>query len=425
MRRDDLYITVPSFFRCPISLDLMKSPVSLCTGVTYDRASIQRWLDGGNNTCPATMQVLQSKEFIPNRTLQRLIELWSESVRRRATVESPESAAPTRDEVAIAIERVKFEKEVRDDLEMLSKILRFARESEENREFLAGKEDFVPMLVDLMGQVDSRTFSIPKLQVIQEAVMILSVVRSKISDRKRFSNLILSNGRDCLTAFVVLLKSRNSHMKIDCAAVLEFIAVDAESKLLIAERDGLIHELIKSINRDNDQSLIEASLSCLIAIASPKRVKLTLVRENLVTELTKLLTDPATASASVIEKCLKLLETLASCKEGRAEICGGVDAAEKETACVVAVVKKLMKVSAAATEHAVTVLWSVCYLFKEEKAQEAVMRTNGVTKILLLLQSNCSPAVRHMLTDLLKVFKVNSRSCLSAYDTKTTHIMPF
>ena len=53
-----------------------------------------------------------------------------------------------------------------------------------------------------------------------------------------------------------------------------------------------------------------------------------------------------------------------------------------------------------------TVVWSVCYLFMEEKALEAVMSTNGVTKILLLLQSNCSAAVRRMLTDLLKVFKV-------------------
>ncbi|XP_010520322.1 PREDICTED: U-box domain-containing protein 27 [Tarenaya hassleriana] len=420
MGKNDLYITVPSFFRCPISLDVMKSPVSLCTGVTYDRASIQRWLDGGNNTCPATMQVLQSKEFVPNLTLQRLIELWSESARRRTAVESPGSATPTRDEVSVAIERVKLEKENRDDLEMLSKILRFARESEENREFLAGKEDFVPMLVDLMGQVDSRTCSTPKLQVIQEVLKILSMIRSKIPDRKRFSNLILSNGRDCLTAIVV----GNVRLMIDCTAVLEFIAVDAESKLLIAEREGLIPELINSVNRDSDPNLIEASLSCLIAIASPKRVKLTFIREKLVLNLTKLLTDPAMASVSVTEKCLKLLETLASCKEGRAEICGG-DGAETETECVEAVVKKLMKVSTAATEHAVTVLWSVCYLFKEEKAQDAVTRTNGVTKILLLLQSNCSPAVRQMLTDLLKVFKVNSRSCLSAYDTKTTHIMPF
>ena len=70
---------------------------------------------------------------------------------------------------------------------------------------------------------------------------------------------------------------------------------------------------------------------------------------------------------------MKLLESLASTKEGRSEICGG------DGECLKTVVKKLMKVSAAATEHAVTVFWSVSYLFKEEKALEAVTSTNGVT----------------------------------------------
>ncbi|CAE6259523.1 unnamed protein product [Arabidopsis arenosa] len=418
MRKDDLCITVPTFFRCPISLDVMKSPVSLCTGVTYDRASIQRWLDGGNNTCPATMQILQNKDFIPNRTLQRLIEIWSDSVRRRVCVESAELAAPTRDEISDAIDRVKIEKEERDDREVLSKIVRFGRESDDNRGFLAGKDDFVRLLVDLINQVDFKTTSAAKSLVVQEAVKILSMIRTKISDRRRFSNLIL-NGRDRLTVIVYLFKTGNVELKIDCAGLLEFIAVDAESKLLIAERDGVITELMKSISKDSDLSLIESSLSCLIAISSPKRVKLNLIREKLIGDVTKLLSDSTSSSVSVTEKCLKLLEILASTKEGRSEICGG------DGECLKTVVKKLMKVSTAATEHAVTVLWSVSYLFKEDKALEAVTSANGVTKILLLLQSNCSPAVRRMLTDLLKVFKVNSRSCLSAYDTKTTHIMPF
>jgi len=420
MRKDDLCITVPTFFRCPISLDVMKSPVSLCTGVTYDRASIQRWLDGGNNTCPATMQILQNKDFIPNRTLQRLIEIWSDSVRRRTCVESAELAAPTRDEIADAIDRVKIEKEERDDREVLSKIVRFGRESDDNRGFLAGKDDFVILLVDLINQVDFETTSAAKSLVVQEAVKILSTIRSKVSDRRRFSNLIITNGRDRLSVIVYLFKTGNVELKIDCAGLLEFIAVDAESKLLIAERTGLITELMKSISKDSDLSLIESSLSCLIAISSPKRVKLNLLREKLIGDVTKLLSDSTSSlSVSVTEKCLKLLEILASTKEGRSEICGG------DGECLKTVVKKLMKVSTAATEHAVTVLWSVSYLFKEDKALEAVTSVNGVTKILLLLQSNCSPAVRRMLTDLLKVFKVNSRSCLSAYDTKTTHVMPF
>ncbi|KAM1504147.1 hypothetical protein ACFX1R_000289 [Malus domestica] len=70
-----------TFFRCLISLDIMKSPVSICTGITYDRSSIQRWLDDGNNTFPATMQLPYTKELLPNCNLQCLIQIWSDSFR--------------------------------------------------------------------------------------------------------------------------------------------------------------------------------------------------------------------------------------------------------------------------------------------------------------------------------------------------------
>ncbi|KAL4192409.1 hypothetical protein AMTRI_Chr06g194090 [Amborella trichopoda] len=41
----------------------MKSSMSLCTGVTYTRSSIQKWLDNGNNTCPATDQSPSNKKY--------------------------------------------------------------------------------------------------------------------------------------------------------------------------------------------------------------------------------------------------------------------------------------------------------------------------------------------------------------------------
>ncbi|CAF1705577.1 unnamed protein product [Brassica napus] len=79
------------------------------------------------------------------------------------------------------------------------------------------------------------------------------------------------------------------------------------------------------------------------------------------------------------EKSLKLLEGLASTKEGRSEICGG------DGECLKTVVKKLMKVSTAATEHAVTVLWSVSYLSRIQRASVSVTE-----KSLKLLKSLAS-----------------------------------
>ncbi|KAG2306172.1 hypothetical protein Bca52824_025920 [Brassica carinata] len=412
-------ITVPTFFKCPISLDVMRSPVSLCTGVTYDRPSIQRWLDGGNSTCPATMQILKSKDLVPNLTLQRLIKAWSDSVGSSAAG-SPDPASareiPTSEEVNESLTRLSLEKDEEIRLEILSRIVRFVKDTEANREFLSGKKDLVPMLVDIF-------VSAAKIKLVLLAIKILDTVIEKGNegDRERLSNLMLTNGGDCLTAILLAIQRGDLESKIESVRVLEVISsVDTKSKIIIAERDGILTELIKSIDTESDPNLIEASLSFLITISKSKRVRSKLIAAKTITKIRDILLTEETTSVAVTEKSLKLLEILSSKREGRSEICCG-------GGCVEGVVKKLLKVSTAATEHAVTILWCLCHVFREDKTvEETVERSNGVTKLLVVIQSSCSPMVRQMAKDLIKVLKVkSSASALAAYETKTTHIMPF
>lgn len=63
----------PVDFRCPISLELMTDPVTVATGQTYDRVSIQKWLKSGNLICPKTGEKLSSTELVPNTSLKKLI----------------------------------------------------------------------------------------------------------------------------------------------------------------------------------------------------------------------------------------------------------------------------------------------------------------------------------------------------------------
>ncbi|XP_014490369.1 U-box domain-containing protein 16 [Vigna radiata var. radiata] len=67
---------VPADYRCPISLELMQDPVVVATGQTYDRVSIQLWMDSGHNTCPKTGQTLSHTDLIPNRVLRNMIATW-------------------------------------------------------------------------------------------------------------------------------------------------------------------------------------------------------------------------------------------------------------------------------------------------------------------------------------------------------------
>ncbi|KAE8660914.1 E3 ubiquitin-protein ligase PUB22 [Hibiscus syriacus] len=71
-------IDVPPFFICPISLEIMKDPVTVPTGITYDRENIEKWLISGkkNTACPVTKQAISDCELVPNHTLRRLIQSW-------------------------------------------------------------------------------------------------------------------------------------------------------------------------------------------------------------------------------------------------------------------------------------------------------------------------------------------------------------
>lgn len=70
-------VDLPPYFRCPISMELMQDPVTISTGVTFERANIEKWFFTYNKkTCPATMQTIVNFDITPNYTLKRLILSW-------------------------------------------------------------------------------------------------------------------------------------------------------------------------------------------------------------------------------------------------------------------------------------------------------------------------------------------------------------
>ncbi|XP_022859259.1 U-box domain-containing protein 16-like [Olea europaea var. sylvestris] len=80
-RRSSVDVNFPADFRCPISLDLMRDPVVVSTGQTYDRSSISLWIESGHNTCPKTGQILAHTQLIPNLALKNLIVMWCRNQR--------------------------------------------------------------------------------------------------------------------------------------------------------------------------------------------------------------------------------------------------------------------------------------------------------------------------------------------------------
>ncbi|KAF7818429.1 U-box domain-containing protein 3 [Senna tora] len=71
-------VSIPSYFICPLSLELMADPVIVASGQTYERLSIQKWLDHGLTVCPKTRQRLTHTNLIPNYTVKAMIANWCE-----------------------------------------------------------------------------------------------------------------------------------------------------------------------------------------------------------------------------------------------------------------------------------------------------------------------------------------------------------
>ncbi|KAK7380454.1 hypothetical protein VNO78_32965 [Psophocarpus tetragonolobus] len=403
--REKLYVTVPSLFRCPISMDVMRSPVSLCTGVTYDRASIQRWLDSGHDTCPATMQVLPSKDFIPNLTLHRLIHLWLLS----AEPPSPEHRSSA-DHLRSLLRRIQTADE--DLAATLSKIAEFAKISGENSRILASFPGFDSALVRALAGSNSR------INAAENAIYLLDSVFREHKNSDKIRKLILDAREQCFNSMLSVLRNGSVKSKIETVRVLEFLVCDFQSSKSIAETRGLL-SLVVSFLKDGGEELNDAVLSLLGVVSVTQSAKVELVNSGVVEAVSKMI--PA-CSAATAGRCLRVLAVAATCAEGRAAMAA-------EASCAAAVVERLAKAPKAAAEDAVAVLWSLCCLSGNVKVRDDVAKRNGVAVILLAMQRGWEEHVRSMCVDLIKVLKGACKNNglgleLGIYDTKTTHIKP-
>ncbi|KAK4369800.1 hypothetical protein RND71_009275 [Anisodus tanguticus] len=60
----------------PKGCRIPRDPVTLCTGISYDRENIEKWIDSGNSTCPVTNQPLRNFDLIPNHAIRKMIQDW-------------------------------------------------------------------------------------------------------------------------------------------------------------------------------------------------------------------------------------------------------------------------------------------------------------------------------------------------------------
>ncbi|KAE9613083.1 hypothetical protein Lal_00027328 [Lupinus albus] len=368
---------VPTVFICPISLETMQDPVTLCTGQTYERSNILKWFSLGHFTCPTTMQELWDDSITPNTTLHRLIYTWfsqkymlikkrSEDVQGR-TLELLETLKKVKGQA-----RVQALKELHDVVSAHST----ARKS-------VIDQGGVSIMSSLLGPFTSH--------VVGSEVIGILVSLTLDSESKK--NLMQPAK---ISLMVDILNEGSIETKINCTRLMESLIDDKDFQGEIISSHSLLVGLMRLVKDKRRSNGICSGLSLLKTISLHKEVRNLLVSIGAVSQLVELLSglDP-----NCLELALCVLDALASIPEGRVAL--------KDCSNTIAImVKLLMRISENCTQYALSILWSVCKLSPEECSSIAV-DAGLAAKLLLVIQSGCNPVLKQQSAELLKLCSLN------------------
>ncbi|KAK8476870.1 hypothetical protein V6N13_149332 [Hibiscus sabdariffa] len=366
-------IEVPKYFICPISLQIMKDPVTAATGITYDRDSIEHWLLTCNNTtCPVTQQSLPPDyDLTPNHTLRRLIQAWC--------IEN----------ASLGVDRIPTPKPFLDKshcsklikqlwhpdsrMKSLQELDFLAAKSDRNRTFMV--ETGVPRA---LFSFVVKCFEQNSIDGIEEALRVLFFVRIPSDDAKIF---LRENDQIIRSLIWILGIEFKNQVAVKSHAVFALkTMIESASSDLLLRLEPQFFEMISGVLKQSTsvtQQGMNAALHVLL-IASPwARNRRMMVESGTVPVLIEL--ELGSPEKRTTELILGILFHLCCCADGRAEFLshkGGI----------AVVTKRIMRVSPAADDRAVLILSSISKFSATDKVLEEMVEVGTATKLCMLLQ---------------------------------------
>ena len=383
----DLGVQIPYHFRCPISLELMCDPVTVSTGQTYDRASIESWVATGNTTCPVTRAPLTDFTLIPNHTLRRLIQDWcvanrSFGVERIPTPKQPADPALVR---SLLTQASSESNATHSRLTALRRLRGLARDSDKNRSVISSLNAREILLQVVFASMDSE-LSHESLALLVMFPLGESECVSVVSDSDRIAYLSR------------LLFHSSIDVRINSAALIEIVVAGTRSPELRAQVSNVdeIFEGVIEIMKNPISSYpraLKIGVKALFALCLVKQTRTKAVSAGAAETLIDRLSDFEKCDA---ERALATIELL--CR-----VPAGCAAFAAHALTVPLLVKIILKISDRATEYAAGALLSLCS--ESEMSQRDAVAAGVLTQLLLLVQSDCTDRAKRKAQLLLKLLR--------------------
>ncbi|CAM0911536.1 unnamed protein product [Alopecurus aequalis] len=291
-------LMIPDDFLCPITLEIMTDPVIVASGQarpsfvpialiitlrnllrmfgtqnlnvqTYERRSIQTWLDSGERTCPKTRQPLAHLSLAPNYALKNLILQWCDKhkveLQRSESEPVAEHDERPREDIPSLVEALSS---IHPDVQrkVAKKIRVLSKESPKNRALIAGKAG-IPALIGLLAYRDKK---------VQENT-VTSLLNLSIDP----SNKLLITKGGAIPLIIEILRNGSVAGQENSAATLFSLSMLDENKATIGTLGGIaplqnkvraIHAnivpaLLKVID-DKNLGMVDEALSIFLLLSS-------------------------------------------------------------------------------------------------------------------------------------------------------------
>ncbi|KAG9443126.1 hypothetical protein H6P81_018980 [Aristolochia fimbriata] len=295
---------IPSEFLCPISLEIMTDPVIIATGQTYEKSSIQMWLDSNHRTCPITRQPLAHISLAPNYALRNLIQRWCEVnnimlPEKMIASTSSECCSVHNEEITSLVQNLSSN-HLEEQRKAVTKIRMLSKENPDNRIAIAAKGG-IPPLVHLLSYPDSK---------IQEQTVTALLNLSIEEENKK---AIAKQG--AIPAIIDILQKGTVEARENSAAALFSLSMIDENKVLIGSLNG-IPPLVDLLRNGTIRGKKDAA-TALFNLSLNNTNKATAIEAGIVPPLLDVLGD---RNLGIVDEALSIFLLLVMHPEGRSAI---------------------------------------------------------------------------------------------------------
>ncbi|KAI3447408.1 hypothetical protein Pfo_004073 [Paulownia fortunei] len=382
-------IEVPEYFICPISLQIMKDPVTAVSGITYDRESIEHWLFKSHNTiCPVTKQALpRESDLTPNHTLRRLIQSWCTLNAAYGVDRIPTPKTPLSKFYVINLIRDLCVPNLQ--LKTLRKLEALAAENDRNRVYMV-EAGLAKALISFIiscykkGETDGLEESLNILYILR--VSLRQSTGPLTENDEIIDSLMWVFGCDCL--------SDNKSVKCHAAYALKAIVQKANPSMLERLKPEFFRSIVYHLREGSiSQKGTNALLHVLLEACPWGRNRAAMVESGAVLDLIEV--ELRSPEKKTTELVLGIVYHLCSCADGRAQLLS-------HAAGIAVVTRRILKVSSTADDRAVLIVWLISKYSATNGVLQEMLRVGTVAKLCMVMQANSASHLKEKARQILR-----------------------